>query len=109
MKNTPLLSKSRFLAGPQCHLRLWYQCYARDLAPEISPSQEAVCDTGHEVGRLTTRIYPGGVLIEENHLHNEEAVASIIKVMQNSAVKAINEAAFLYNDVRIRVDKHLQK
>jgi propanediol utilization protein len=47
------------------------------------------------------------LLIEENHLHNEEAVASTIKVMQNSAVKAIKEAAFLYNAVRIRVDKHL--
>jgi hypothetical protein len=109
MKNTPLLSKSRFLAGLQCHLGLWYQCYARDLAPGISPSQEAVLDTGHEVGRLATRIYPGGVLIEEDHLHNEEAVASTIKVMQNSAVKDINAAAFLFNDVRIRVDNHLQK
>ena len=104
MKNTPLLSKSRFLAGLQCHLRLWYQCYDRGLAPEVSPSQQAVFDTGHEVGRLATRLYPDGVLIEEDHLHHKKAVRSTIKAMQNPAVQAIYEAAFFYDDVRIRVD-----
>ncbi len=104
MKNTPLLSKSRFLAGLQCHLRLWYQCYDRDLAPEVSPSQQAIFDTGHEVGRLATRLYPGGVRIEEDHLHHKKAVQSTIKAMQNPSVEAIYEAAFFYDDVRIRVD-----
>ena len=104
MKNTPLLSKSRFLAGLQCHLRLWYQCYDRDLAPEVSPSQQAIFDTGHEVGRLATRLYPGGVLIAEDHRQHNEAVQSTIKAMQNPAVTAIYEAAFFHNDVRIRVD-----
>jgi hypothetical protein len=104
MKNTPMLSKSRFLAGLQCHLRLWYQCYHQDLAPEVSPSQQAVFDSGHEVGKLATRLYPGGVLIKEDHLHHKEAVQSTIKAMMNTAVKAIYEAAFFYDDVRIRVD-----
>jgi len=104
MKNTPLLSKSRFLAGLQCHLRLWYQCYDRGLAPEVSPSQQAVFDTGHEVGKLATRLYPDGVLIEEDYLHHKKAVRSTIKAMQNPAVQAIYEAAFFYDDVRIRVD-----
>ena len=104
MKNTPLLSKSRFLAGLQCHLRLWYQCYDRDLAPEVSLSQQAIFDTGHDVGKLATRLYPDGVLIEENHLHHKKAVQSTIKAMQNPAVQAIYEAAFFYDDVRIRVD-----
>jgi hypothetical protein len=104
MKNTPLLSKSRSLAGLQCHLRLWYQCYDRDLAPEVSPSQQAIFDTGHEVGRLATRLYPGGVLIEEDHLHHKDAARSTIEAMQNPSVEAIYEAAFFYDDVRIRVD-----
>lgn len=104
MKNTPLLSKSRFLAGLQCHLRLWYQCYDRDLAPEVSLSQQAIFDTGHDVGKLATRLYPDGVLIEEDHLHHKKAVRSTIKAMQNPAVQAIYEAAFFYDDVRIRVD-----
>ena len=29
---TPLLSKSRYMAGLQCPLRLWYTCYNRELA-----------------------------------------------------------------------------
>ena len=62
-----MLSKSRFLAGTQCHLRLWYQCYNRELASEVTPAQKAIFDTGHEVGRLATGLFPGGILIEEDH------------------------------------------
>jgi hypothetical protein len=104
MQGTPMLSKTRFLAGLQCHLRLWYQCYDRDLAPEASPSQQAIFNAGHVVGRLATQLFPEGVRIEEDHLHHNEAVRSTIKAMQDPAVKAIYEAAFVYDDVRIRVD-----
>ena len=104
MPNPPMLSKSRFLAGLQCHLRLWYQCYDRNLAPEVSPQQQAVFDSGHEVGRIATRLYPGGVRIQEDHLQHSAAVQSTIKAMQNPAVQAIYEAAFFHEGVRIRVD-----
>jgi len=43
----PTLSKSRFLAGLQCPLRL-HQCYTRELAVDVSPVQQAVFDTGHD-------------------------------------------------------------
>jgi len=66
-----LLAKSRFLAGMQCHLRLWNQCCNRDLASKISPAQQAVFDAGHEVGVLATRLYPGGILIEDDHMHHK--------------------------------------
>lgn len=101
---TPTLSKSRFLAGEQCQLRLWYQCYNPHLAAEISPAQQAIFDTGHEVGRLATKLYPGGVLIEEDHLHHDQAVRSTLQAMANPDVKAIYEAAFFYDDTRVRVD-----
>jgi len=100
----PLLSKSRFLAGLQCELRLWHTCYHRELASEISPVQQAIFDTGHQVGELATRLYPGGVLIEEDHLHHEEAVLSTQAAMGDAGVMAIFEAAFLHDGVRIRVD-----
>jgi hypothetical protein len=102
--NIPQLSKSRFLAGLQCHLRLWYECYNRELIPETPPSQQAIFDTGHQVGRLATRLYPGGVLIEEDHLHHEEAVLKTLDAMANPDISAIYEAAFIYDDIRIRVD-----
>jgi hypothetical protein len=53
-KGTPILSKSRFLAGMQCPLRLWYQCYYPVLAGEPSRAQKARTETGQDVGRLAT-------------------------------------------------------
>jgi Domain of unknown function(DUF2779) len=98
------LSKSRFLAGLQCHLRLWHQCYNPTLAGEVSPVQQALFDTGHEVGRLATELYRGGVRIEEDHLHHKEAVRSTAAAMQNPDVSALYEAAFVEDGVRVRVD-----
>jgi len=103
-QKTPKLSKSRFLSGQQCHLRLWYLCFNRDLASPVSPTQQAILDTGHEVGELATRLYPEGVLIKEDHLHHEEAVQTTMKAIQDPNVKSIYEAAFFYDDVRMRVD-----
>ncbi len=100
----PMLSKSRFLTGLQCHLRLWNQCYNRELASEVTPAQQAIFEAGKEVGRLATRLYPGGILIAEDHLHHDEAVQSTKAAMANPEVPAIFEAAFIHNDVRIRVD-----
>jgi hypothetical protein len=104
MKTAPMLSKSRFLAGLQCHLRLWYQCYDRDLASKVSNAQQAVFDAGHEVGRLATQLYPDGVLIDEPYYQHKQAVESTLKAMQDPEVKAIYEAAFIYDGVRVRVD-----
>jgi predicted RecB family nuclease len=103
-KKVPMLSKSRFMAGLQCHLRLWYECYNREFASDVSPVQQAVFDAGHEVGRLATQLYPDGVLIEEDHLHHEDAVENTLKAMGNPNVAAIYEAGFIHDGVRIRVD-----
>jgi predicted RecB family nuclease len=100
----PMLSKSRFLAGLHCPLNLWYQCYNRDLASEASPAQQAIFDMGHEVGRLATQLYQGGVLIKEDHMHHREAVQSTLLAMKDPNVGAIYEAAFISDGVRIRVD-----
>lgn len=101
---TPMLSKSRFLAGRQCSLRLWHQCYNPDLASEVSPAQQAIFDTGHEVGKLATHLYPGGFPIKEDYLHRSKAVQATQAAMNHSEVPAIYEAAFLYGGVQIRVD-----
>ena len=103
-KKIPMLSKSKYVAGLQCHLRLWQKCYNPDLASEISPVQQAIFDTGHRVGQLATQLHPGGVLIEEDHLHHNEAVKSTLAAMENPKIKAIYEAGFLYDDVRVRAD-----
>lgn len=100
----PKLSKSRFVAGLQCPLRLWNQCYQPALAAETSAAQQALFDTGHAVGRLATYLYPGGVLIEEDHLHHEEAVQSTLQALESSRLPALYEAAFIVDGIRVRAD-----
>jgi hypothetical protein len=101
---TPMLSKSRYLSGLQCYLRLWNSCFNRELASEVTPAQQALFDTGHKVGQLATRLFTGGVLIREDHFHHEEAVQTTRNALQDPNVGSIFEAAFLYHNVRIRVD-----
>jgi hypothetical protein len=100
----PMLSKSRYLSGLQCHLRLWHSCFNRELASKVTPAQQALFDTGHRVGQLATRLFPEGILIREDHLHHQEAVQTTEHALLNPNVSSIFEAAFLYHDVRIRVD-----
>jgi hypothetical protein len=100
----PMLSKSRFIAGLQCPLRLWYQCYHPRLATKPPPSQQALFDTGHEVGRLATSLYTNGIHIQEDYRHHAKAEKSTRNAMSNKNVAAIYEAAFTYDRIRIRVD-----
>jgi len=101
---SPMLSKSRFLAGLQCPLRLWHQVYNPKLAAKVSPAQQAIFDMGHDVGRAATRLYPQGILIEEDFLHHAQAVESTRKAMEGIFSPAIFEAAFVHDGVRVRVD-----
>jgi hypothetical protein len=103
-KKIPMLSKSKYLAGLQCPLRLWHQCYNPHLASPVSPAQRALFDTGHEVGRLATCLYPDGVLIETDPLRHEQAVSETLRAMDNPLVKAIFEASFSSDGVRVKVD-----
>lgn len=99
-----LLSKSRFMAGLQCHLRLWFQCYRRNLIPETDPATQYLFDTGHEVGKLATELFAGGKLMESNHFHHEESVEITARLIKDKSIPAIFEAGFLFDDVKIRVD-----
>ena len=50
--STQTLSKSRYISGCQCPLKLWYDCYRKELAADITDQQQAIFDVGHMVGRL---------------------------------------------------------
>jgi len=101
---SPLLSKSRFLTGLQCHLRLWYQCYQPELASPVSAAQEAMFQAGRDVGTLATGLHPEGMLIEPDYQHHEEAVLATRAAMENQGLPALFEAAFLHDGVRVRAD-----
>jgi len=103
-REIPMLSKSKYLAGLQCPLRLWHQCFNPELASPISPAQQALFDTGHEVGKLATQLYPGGIVVETDPLRHDEAVEETLRALQDPSVNAIYEASFVYDDVRVKVD-----
>jgi hypothetical protein len=105
----PKLSKSRYMAGRQCQLRLWYSCYSPELGAPADAATQVIFDTGHVVGQLATKRHPGGVLITEDHLHHDEALERTARAMSDPNVPAIFEAAFIHQDVRMRADILLRR
>ena len=107
--NTPethSLSKSTFLAGKQCHLRLWYDFNARGLAAPPDDIALNAFEVGHAVGELACRRHPGGTLIAADHRHVEEALADTRQALGQASrhPPALFEAAFLHEGVFVRVD-----
>ena len=103
-ENIPVLSKSLFLSGTQCLLKLWYQYYKPDLAEKPSVAQQARMENGKEIEKLAMELYPGGKLIEEDQLHHDDAVRTTSATIDHSDVPAIFQGAFTQDDIRIRTD-----
>src|SRR3989454_11633069 len=58
------LSKSRFLAGLQCHKQLWWRVHEPD-APELAPTPDlqARVEAGERGGGAARGYVPGGELV----------------------------------------------
>ncbi|MEN8006221.1 MAG: DUF2779 domain-containing protein [Candidatus Krumholzibacteriota bacterium] len=54
------ISKSKYLSGLQCPKLLWTHFNNREAIPETNEAQQHIFDTGHMVGDLAKRLYPGG-------------------------------------------------
>ena len=100
----PLLSKSRFGAGLQCPKRLFLECYSRELGEPPDVSQRAVMDAGIAVGRLARQRFPAGRLIKEDYYQHAAAMTATREAIADGSAAAIYEAAFTFDDVRIRAD-----
>lgn len=100
----PYLSKSRFMSGMQCSLRLWYEVFDRELLPDPDPTTQFRFDTGTEVGELAQKRYRGGRLIGHDHEHFPDAYRDTQEVLADTSIIALFELAFQYRRVRCRVD-----
>ena len=96
------LTKSRYIAGLQCLRRLWLLVH--EPLPYEEPAPGSAMDVGQEIGRKAHLLFPGGVRIEEAPWQHPDAAARTAVLMNDTRVPAIFEAAFEYQDIRIRVD-----
>ncbi len=98
------LSKSRFVAGTQCHKYLWWKVHERD-APELEPDKvlQDRFDQGTHVGEVARTRFPGGVLIEAPYYDYDARVSETRKALDAGA-PAIFEASFMADDVFVAVD-----
>ncbi len=104
LPKAPRLSKSKFLSGLQCHKRLYLEVHHPFLATKPDAATQAMFDMGTEVGELARSRFPGGVLATASYRQTEAALAQTIALVQDLAVPAIFEAAFLHGGVLIRAD-----
>jgi Domain of unknown function(DUF2779) len=98
------LSKSRYVAGLQCHKQLWWRVHEPE-APELTltPGQQNLLAQGREVGERARGYVPGGVLIElPVHQYDNKVAATREALLGNP--KAIYEAWFLADDTYVGVD-----
>lgn len=97
------LSKSQYGKGLKCPKALWLYRHKSDLADKVSDFQQNIFNHGKEVGALATKLFPNGIMIEEDYKHQEEALAHTKDVFTKGP-EALFEAAFQYENVLVRVD-----
>jgi len=102
--NTLRMSKSKYMAGLQCHKRLYLDIRHQDLATKSDARTEAIFDEGHKIGRLAHRLFPGGILIEHDREHLTEALEQTARLLRDASVPAIFEATFDFDGVLIQAD-----
>lgn len=98
------LSKSKFLSGLQCHKRLYLEIHHRELASEPDEQTQAILDMGKAVGEEARKRFPGGVLVEADHLHPTEALKQTAALLGDPSVPVVFEGAFEFDQVLVRVD-----
>ncbi len=80
------LSKTRFVAGLQCHKQLWWKVHEPD-APELVPDAglRVVFDRGSHVGELARTHLQGGVLIDLPYEQTRRRVAATERALSEGA------------------------
>jgi hypothetical protein len=100
----PSLSKSRFLAGMQCHRQLWWKVHEPQ-APELTVDvkQQAIFDQGHQVGAVARQAFPGGELIDLPFERKRDRTEATQKALDRGA-HVLYEGSFQGGGVYAAVD-----
>ncbi len=98
------LSKTRFLAGLQCHKYLWWR-EKEPGAPELKadPATQLLFDQGSAVGERACEEFPGGVLVDLPHWRDVARVRATQDAM-GAGAPAVYEATVVEEEVFVAVD-----
>jgi hypothetical protein len=99
----PLLSKTTYMYGMQCHKRFYLNRFHKNLANPEDEQSQAIFQTGTDVGLLAQNLFPGGVNAQgTEEWHSELTVKRTAELLNQ--VDIIYEAAFMFNGVICAVD-----
>jgi predicted RecB family nuclease len=98
------LSKSRVMAGLQCHKLLWWMTHEPE-APEleVDGGTQALFDRGDRVTEIARSYVPGGVVIDLPYNAYAERIARTREALQDGA-PVVYEAAFRAGGVFVAAD-----
>lgn len=102
MRENPYLTKSRYVDGLVCPKLLWLGWHEPTPYEEPEPGSPAA--VGIEIGKHAQKLFQGGVLVEAPPWEHEKAVTQTKELMEDPTVSALFEAAFEYENIRVRVD-----
>lgn len=97
------LSKSQFIRGLQCHKSLWLYKYKSELRTPPDEAQQAIFDTGTEVGLLAQKLFPDGKKITYEKGSFAEKIQRTKELIDEGA-ETIYEATFSHNGILAMVD-----
>ena len=99
----PRLSKSQFIRGLQCYKSLWLYRNKPKLRTPPDAAQQAIFDSGTNVGILAQQLFPGG---QELVFGFKKIYANIQKTREliKSGIDTIYEATFIHDNVLVMVD-----
>ena len=103
------LSKSTFIKGIQCEKALYLHKFNPELADEISQQQEAVFQTGTNVGILAQELFPGGIDASPKDYTKYFESFKYTQQLIDEGVEVIYEAGFCFDYVMCFVDVLVKK
>jgi hypothetical protein len=102
-KDLSCLSKSQFIRGLQCPKSLYLYKTRPDLKDPVSPSQEAIFQSGTDVGIVAQGLFPGGKLIPYDGLSLNDQL-KLTQTEIAAGTKVLYEPAFQFDQIFIKAD-----
>lgn len=98
------ISKSRFISGVQCHKKIWFDYYRKDLRPPVDPAKQRVFDIGNAVGALAQAMFPDGKDATPESFYNLSPAAEQTKIWLAEEAQTIYEATFIAEQAAAMLD-----